>query len=103
VLIIGSANLVHNLYRVNFSDNAKPFDWAIEFDEVVKTKLISKQYDDLMNYKSIGATALLSVPTNDHYLPMFYTLGATDKNEKLEFTYEEIQNASVSMRCFQIG
>jgi 4,5-DOPA dioxygenase extradiol len=103
VLIIGSGNLVHNLYKVNFSDHAKPFDWAVEFDEVVKTKLISKQYDDLMNYKLIGASALLSIPTNDHYLPVFYTLGVTDKDEELKFTYEEIQNASISMRCFQIG
>jgi 4,5-DOPA dioxygenase extradiol len=103
VLIIGSGNLVHNLYKVNLSDHAKPFDWAVEFDEVVKAKLISKQYDDLMNYRSIGASALLSIPTNDHYLPVFYTLGVTDKDEELKFTYEEIQNASISMRCFQIG
>jgi len=103
VIVIGSGNLVHNLYRVNFSDMAKPFEWAIEFDEVVKSKLIKKEYNDLMNYEALGTSALLSIPTNEHYLPMFYTLGITDKDEEIRFTYEEIQNASISMRCFQIG
>jgi 4,5-DOPA dioxygenase extradiol len=103
VLIIGSGNIVHNLYQINFSDNAKPFDWAIEFDTLVKTQLVKRDYTDLMNYQKLGKSAQLSIPTNEHYLPMFYSLGLTDKNEKLQFTFEEIQNGSISMRCFQIG
>jgi len=103
VLIIGSGNIVHNLYQVDFDEHAKPFDWAIEFDETVKTKLQTHDYTDLINYSSLGKAASLSIPTNDHYLPMLYSLGLTDKNESLTFTYEEIQNASISMRCFQVG
>jgi 4,5-DOPA dioxygenase extradiol len=103
VLIIGSGNIVHNLSRADFADGAAPFDWAVEFDETVKQRLSEHNYESLMKYESLGRAALLSVPTNDHYLPMFYTLGATDKSEPLDFTFEEIQNASISMRCFQIG
>jgi 4,5-DOPA dioxygenase extradiol len=102
ILIIGSGNIVHNLYMVDFSDAAKPFPWAVEFDELIKTRLINKDYDALINYKDIG-NSYLAVPTNDHYLPMMYTLGATDKNEELKFFYEEIQNATISMRSFKIG
>ena len=32
ILIVGSGNIVHNLRRINFADNARPFDWAVEFD-----------------------------------------------------------------------
>jgi 4,5-DOPA dioxygenase extradiol len=103
VLIIGSGNIVHNLYQIEFDENAKPYDWAIEFDETVKSKLQAKEYESLINYPLLGRTASLSVPSNDHYLPMLYSLGLTDKKEMLAFTYEEIQNASISMRCFQIG
>ena len=103
VLIIGSGNIVHNLYNIDFDTNAKPFDWAVEFDGIVKSKLEHRQYTDLMNYTGLGKSAALAVPTNDHYLPMFYTLGLADKEEELKFTYEEIQNGSISMRCFQVG
>lgn len=103
VLIVGSGNIVHNLYQIDFNDYAKPHNWAVEFDETVKTNLLSGNFDGLINYSSLGRAASLSIPTNDHYLPMLYSLGLADKSEKLEFTYEEIQNASISMRCFQVG
>jgi 4,5-DOPA dioxygenase extradiol len=101
VLIIGSGNIVHNLYQVSFDNNAKPYDWAIEFDEKVKSLLMKRDFDALINYKTLGQSAQLSIPTNDHYLPMLYSLGLTDNNDELQFTFEEIQNASISMRCFQ--
>lgn len=103
VLIIGSGNIVHNLYQIVFAENARPFDWAIEFDELVKQKLEQRTFDELVNYGSLGSAAALSVPTNDHYLPMLYTLGMIAPEDALRFTYEEIQNGSISMRCFQAG
>jgi 4,5-DOPA dioxygenase extradiol len=103
VLIIGSGNIVHNLYQIDFDTNAKPFSWAIEFDDLVKDKLLKKDYSGLINYSLLGEAARLSIPTNDHYLPMLYTLGLSGKDEQLKFVYEEIQNSSISMRCFQIG
>lgn len=101
VLIMGSGNIVHNLRRIVFSDNAKPFDWALSFDALVKEKLEKKAFNDLVNYHTLGTAAELSIPTNDHYLPMLYTLGLVNQNEDIQFTYEEIQNGSISMRCFR--
>lgn len=100
VLIIGSGNIVHNLSRIDFAADARPFDWALDFDELVKRKLQEREYRDLIDYGSLGEAARLSIPTNDHYLPMLYSLGLADETDELTFTYEEIQNASVSMRCF---
>jgi 4,5-DOPA dioxygenase extradiol len=103
VLILGSGNIVHNLRNISFSDTAKPFDWAVEFDETVKTKIEQRNFEDLMHYQQLGKAAMMAVPTNDHYLPLFYSLGLAEKDEQINFTYEEIQNGSISMRCFQIG
>jgi 4,5-DOPA dioxygenase extradiol len=103
LLIIGSGNIVHNLYEVDFSPNAKPNDWAIEFDDIVRQKLESRNFDELVNYEKFGRAAQLSVPTNDHYLPMLYTIGISDKKDNLIFTYNEIQNSSLSMRCFMFS
>ncbi|WP_160715777.1 4,5-DOPA dioxygenase extradiol [Chitinophaga solisilvae] len=101
VLVIGSGNIVHNLRQISFSENAQPYDWALSFDATVKDRLEKHAFTDLVNYQQLGQAAMLSIPTNDHYLPMLYILGMINSNEDIQFTYEEIQNASISMRCFQ--
>jgi len=104
VLIIGSGNIVHNLKLIDFEDmDAKPYDWAKEFDSQVKDHLLHQNHQGLIQYQNNGKASALSVPTLDHYLPMIYALALQEKNEPLTFVYEGFQNASISMRCFQIG
>lgn len=104
VLIIGSGNMVHNLELIDFGDiNAEPYDWAIRIDEKMKSNLISRNHEELINYPAMGKEAYLAVPTLDHYLPMIYAIALQGKNEPLTFIYEGLQNASISMRCFRIG
>lgn len=103
VLIIASGNIVHNLRVLDWQNiDAKPFDWAVEFDELVKAKLSNQDFQSLVNYEQFGSIARMSHPTNDHYLPMLYSLGLAGKNETVTFLYEGIQYGSASMRCFQI-
>ena len=102
VLIIGSGNIVHNLGILNWQDEyAEPFDWAAEFDKTVKQKITDHDYASLVQYHTLGAAAKISIPTNDHYLPMLYTLGLLEKDEEIGFTYEAFQHGSISMRCFE--
>lgn len=104
VLIIGSGNIVHNLGRLDWGNiNAKTESWALEFDEQVKQRLDSGNFSSLVNYKAMGAAALMSVPSEDHYLPMLYTLGFAARNEPVTYLYEGFQYANISMRCFKIG
>lgn len=100
VLVIGSGNIVHNLYEVDFNEDAEPFTWANDFDSVVKNLLENKDFESLINYSGLGKNALRSVPTAEHYLPMLYTLGMISENETISFVHESIQNGSVSMRSF---
>jgi 4,5-DOPA dioxygenase extradiol len=76
-------------------------EWAQEFDAWSKAKLEAGDHHALVNYESLGVTAKMAVPTNDHYLPMLYTLGALGGNEGVRFTHESFQNGSISMRCFE--
>ena len=104
VLIIASGNIVHNLKVIDWNNiNAKPLDWAIEFDEIVKSKLNSQDFQSLVNYEQLGSIFQLAHPTNEHYLPMLYTLGLADKTEEVKYLFEGFQFGSASMRCFQIS
>ena len=104
VLVIASGNIVHNLKVIDWNNiNAKPLDWAIEFDAIVKSKLNSHDFKNLVNYEQLGSIFQLAHPTNDHYLPMLYTLGLADKTEEVKYLFEGFQFGSASMRCFQIS
>lgn len=101
-LIIGSGNIVHNLRVMKYDTDAVPFDWAVDFDRTIKNIILSGDFEKLVDYNSLGESARLSIPTNDHYLPMLYTLALKEDGENAVFTHESIQNGSVSMRSFII-
>lgn len=104
VLILTSGNIVHNLRQINWHGNpSKPFDWALEFDTLVKNKLDNRQLADLADFKSFGALGQIAHPSYDHYLPMLYTAGLVNKNEAIKYIYEGFDMGSISMRCFQVG
>jgi 4,5-DOPA dioxygenase extradiol len=103
VLIIGSGNIVHNLRVIDMDIDAKPYDWAVEFDEKVKRSLLEKNHSVLLDCQNTDRATALAVPTLDHYLPMLFAAALQEKDEKLEFVHEGFQNRSISMRCFKIG
>ncbi|OYU85151.1 MAG: 4,5-DOPA dioxygenase extradiol [Flavobacterium sp. BFFFF2] len=104
VLIICSGNIVHNLRNLNFQHvDAAPFDWAVSFDEFIKKQLLDRNDQAMIHYEKMGAIAEIAVPTNDHYLPLIYALGATNPDEKIVFWHEGFQHGSISMRCIQFG
>jgi 4,5-DOPA dioxygenase extradiol len=103
ILIIGSGNIVHNLRRIDFNDDALPFDWAKEADDIFKKLLTEKEFSKLIYPDSLGPSVKMAIPTAEHYIPMIYIIGLLSENDKLTFTHEGIQNGSISMRCFRVG
>lgn len=100
ILILGSGNLVHNLMRMN--SVTKPHAWAKEFDEFVEVNLTSRDDKKIIHYEK-EPSAPLAHPTNDHYIPLLYVLGAAEKNEKPFFFNEKIVYGSISMRGVAFG
>jgi 4,5-DOPA dioxygenase extradiol len=103
ILILGSGNLVHNLRQIRWEPNAKPYDWALEFDEWLKAQLLKGDFKSVLNDFHSTRAGQLSVPTMDHYFPLHYVLGAADGKDHLNFEFEELQNGSISMRSFSLG
>ena len=96
VLILGSGNIVHNLRMIKWEGGA--YDWATEFDAKVKELLDKGDFKSLIEYKKLGKTAELSVPTPDHYLPLLYTMGAADEKDTHTYFDEGACLGSASMR-----
>lgn len=103
ILIVGSGNVVHNLRQVNFADDARPLDWAVDFDAWLKQRLEQRDYGAVLHNATESLAGRLSIPTPDHWYPLLYALGASDAADLLRFEYEGIENASISMRCLSLG
>ena len=101
VLIIGSGNIVHNLRLL--SRRGQGFDWAIEFDATIKALIDTGDHPALADYPKLGRAAQLSVPTNEHYLPLLYALGVKDDTDAIAYFNEAITMGSISMRSLVIG
>jgi len=101
ILIMGSGNIVHNLAVIDWKGGAYP--WAREFDETVRRLIVAGNHYALVNYGGLGGNASLSIPTNEHYLPLLYALGLQNPGETPEFFVEGVVLGSISMRSFKLG
>ncbi|TNE81427.1 MAG: 4,5-DOPA dioxygenase extradiol [Bacteroidetes bacterium] len=102
VLIVGSGNVVHNLGRVQWGKQGG-YDWAVEFDTKVKNYIDTENHQALVDYTKIGNSANLSIPSNEHYLPLLYVLANRKKGEKPLYFNDTLEMGSISMRSVIFG
>jgi 4,5-DOPA dioxygenase extradiol len=104
VLVMGSGNLVHNLHTYAWGQHAaEPFEWAIRFEEEVKSYLLAAHHLPLVAYETMGRDALLSVPTPEHYLPLLYVIALQRRTDQITFPVQGVDGGSISMLAVQIG
>lgn len=102
VLIVGSGNIVHNLRLLQW-DAREPYPWAAEFDRTAAELILAGEHDRLVAYPALGESARLSIPTNEHYLPLLYILALQQPSEPVSFFAEGVPLGSISMRSVRIG
>ena len=104
VLVAASGNLVHNLHAYAWGRHpAEPFDWALRFEKRARELMLSRAFESLIDYESMGDDALLAAPTPDHYLPLLYVLGASDDDDAVQFPVEGMDGGSISMLSVRFG
>lgn len=99
VLILLSGNLTHNISNADFKNvDAKPVDWALKFDETIKTAFLNNDVDTLVNIKKVSNEYKMNHPSDDHFIPLLYLMGLENENDKVEFPHMSWQHATLSMR-----
>ena len=101
VLILGSGNIVHNLRTIVWDDRA--FDWASEFDATIRDLILARRHEEIITYPHLSEAARLSVPTNEHFLPLLYALALQEADDPVSFFAEGVTLGSISMRSLRIG
>lgn len=101
VLIIASGYLTHNLR--DWRGESTTADWALAFDDWVATRLLSRDLASLLDYRRLAPGVEQALPTHEHFVPLFVTLGAADLAEPLSFPIRGFEFGSFSHRSVQFG
>jgi 4,5-DOPA dioxygenase extradiol len=104
VLIVGSGNLVHNLHTYAWGRHMPdPYDWAVRFETEARQMMLAGDYKPLIDYEKLGPSAMLSIPTPDHYLPLLYVIATAQEREAITFPVEGVDGGSISMLAVRVG
>lgn len=82
---------------------SKGFDWAYEFDDFIYENIMSKDYNNILKYNEICNASQDAVPTPDHFYPLLYILGASDKEDKVTVFNKSCELGSLTMTSYLFG
>ena len=102
VVIAGSGDFVHNL-RTWKRTGGEPYDWATQFNEAVKAALVRGDDAALIDWVGLAEDAQLSVPTDEHFLPLLYVAAQRLPGDDVSFFNDVIEGGSISMTGVRIG
>lgn len=102
VFIVCSGNVVHNLRLVDWGRPEGGSDWAERFDARVKDVMTSRpeQLGDVTAHPDYG----LSVPTEEHFLPLAYLAGLCARaGQPAQVLVEGATLGSITMTSYVLG
>jgi 4,5-DOPA dioxygenase extradiol len=102
VVIAGSGDFVHNL-RTWKRTGGEPYAWATRFNEAVKAALVRGDDAALVDWVGLAEDAQMSVPTDEHFLPLLYVAAQRQPGDDVSFFNDVIEGGSISMTGVRIG
>jgi len=102
VVIAGSGDFVHNL-RTWKRTGGEAYPWATGFNEAVKSGLIRGDDGALIDRVGLAEYAQMSVPTDEHFLPLLYVAAQRLPGDSISFFNDVIEGGSISMTGVRIG
>lgn len=102
ILVAGSGDFVHNL-RTWKRAGGEAYPWASNFNNAVKTALLRGDDAALIDWVGLAEDAQLSVPTDEHYLPLLYVAAQRLPGDDIGFFNDVIEGGSISMTGVRIG
>ena len=81
ILVVGSGSLTHNLREVFTARGMKPEnaptpDWVADFATWMNDRIVDRDIDALLAYRTQAPNAVRNHPTDEHLLPLYVALGA---------------------------
>lgn len=106
VLVIGSGVTIHNFHYVEFDrEDAPPAAWAEEFNGWLMDRVKTWNLPDLFGYDEKAPHVRMAVPIRgrEHFVPLFYAMGAADQGRRVEVLHSSYQFGNLSNTVYQFS
>ena len=101
VLVMGSGSMTHNLAEF-FGGEREPAPYVLEFSRWIESALERGDMQALLNYRSLAPHAERAHPTEDHFLPLFFALGAAGDDLHANYLSREVMYSMLAMDAFAL-
>lgn len=106
VLVIGSGSMTHNL-REFFGGEREPSPYVVEFSRWVESAVVRGDKAALLDYRRQAPHAQRAHPSEDHFLPIFFALGAAgwgeDEAVQADYLSREVMYGILAMDSFALA
>ncbi len=100
VLLIGSGQMTHNLREWGRSFGGQPAPYVLEFQEWVHKRIAAHEHDALIAYRETAPHAVRAHPSDEHFLPLFFALGAGGRDAVPLRTYDTVEGSVLAMDVY---
>jgi 4,5-DOPA dioxygenase extradiol len=100
ILIIGSGHLTHNLRDRGNNGIAA---YAKNFQDWVKQRIDGHELGELADYRRRSPDGVRAHPTDEHFLPLFFALGAAPADYRAERLYDGIEMGALAMDAYRFS
>ena len=76
---------------------ALDFETKNQLDDYIKSNILSKNFDAVINYKNAGICAEKAFYTPDHFIPLLYMLGSCDLADNIKAFNDKCLMGAMSM------
>ena len=106
VLVMGSGSMTHNLGEF-FGGQREAAPYVIEFSRWVESAVMRGEKTALLHYAELAPHALRAHPSDDHFLPIFFALGAAGWGGEpacaVDYLSREVMYGMLAMDAFAVG
>ena len=96
VLVVGSGSMTHNL-REFFGGQHDAAPYVQAFSRWVEAQIQAGQIDTLLDWQQRAPEALRAHPTDEHFLPLYFALGASDAQDTPHYLSREVMYGMLAM------
>lgn len=97
VLLVGSGSMTHNLRDFASAQSGVPMDYVQPFSRWIEACITSHDLKALLDWKQQAPQAHRAHPTDEHFLPLFFALGAGGPDAVAKYLSREVQYGLLSM------
>ncbi len=102
VLLMGTGSMTHNLAEFSRSE-AAPVPYVGEFSRWVEEQVTQGDLPALLDYRARAPHAERAHPTDEHFLPLFFALGAADDGARPGYISREVRYGMLAMDALALA